>query len=87
MALRIGTSGWQYADWRGAFYPEDVPQRRWLSYLANKVNSVEINGSFYSLQRPTSYQRWAAQTPLPADPAQTPSRKPHHPDEDPPTNR
>jgi uncharacterized protein YecE (DUF72 family) len=59
----IGTSGWRYANWRGRFYPPDVPQRLELSYLAEKMDSVEINGSFYSLQRPASYVRWAEQTP------------------------
>jgi uncharacterized protein YecE (DUF72 family) len=61
--MRVGTSGWNYREWRGRFYPRGVPQRRWLEYLAGKVNSVELNGSFYSLQRPTSYRSWAAQTP------------------------
>jgi uncharacterized protein YecE (DUF72 family) len=61
--MSIGTSGWNYPEWREAFYPKGVPQRRWLEYLASKVNSAEINGSFYSLQRPASYQSWAAQTP------------------------
>jgi uncharacterized protein YecE (DUF72 family) len=59
----IGTSGWRYAGWRGVFYPPGVPQRLELSFLAERVDSVEINGSFYSLQRPSSYLRWAEQTP------------------------
>ncbi|MGH3535600.1 MAG: DUF72 domain-containing protein, partial [Pseudonocardiaceae bacterium] len=49
--------------WRGTFYPPGLPQRRELEYLSRQVNSIEINGSFYSLQRPSSYQAWAAQTP------------------------
>ncbi len=61
--LHIGISGWRYAGWRGDFYPVGLPQRRELEYAARQVNSVEINGSFYSLQRPKSYQSWAAQTP------------------------
>ena len=48
----IGTSGWRYPPWRGVFYPQGLPQRRELAHLAGLVNSVEINGSFYSLQRP-----------------------------------
>ncbi|HET9143503.1 DUF72 domain-containing protein [Actinophytocola sp.] len=61
--IRVGTSGWLYPPWRGPFYPKGLPHRRELEYLAERLNSVEINGSFYSLQRPASYQAWAAQTP------------------------
>jgi uncharacterized protein YecE (DUF72 family) len=59
----IGTSGWRYPPWRGVFYPPKLAQRRELAHLAGLVNSVEINGSFYSLQRPESYRAWAAETP------------------------
>ena len=52
-----------YPPWRGTFYPAGLPQRRELEYLSRQVNSIEINGSFYALQRPESYQGWAAQTP------------------------
>ena len=61
--IRIGTSGWVYPPWRGTFYPRGLAQRRELEHLSRRVNAIEINGSFYSLQRPTSYQAWAAQTP------------------------
>lgn len=61
--LRVGTSGWKYASWRGDFYPAGLVQRRELEHLASRVTSVELNGSFYSLQRPTTYQRIAAETP------------------------
>lgn len=61
--LRIGISGWTYAGWRGDFYPPGLPQRRELEYAASRLTSVEINGSFYSLQRPTSYRRWREETP------------------------
>jgi len=60
---RIGVSGWRYPRWRGDFYPPGLRQRDELHYLAGRMNSVEINGSFYSLQRPTSYRSWAAATP------------------------
>lgn len=63
MSIRVGTSGWRYPEWRRDFYPEGLPQRRELAYLAARVDSVEINGSFYSLQRPEYYRRWAAETP------------------------
>ena len=59
----IGISGWRYRSWRGRFYPPGLPQRRELEYAAERMNSVELNGSFYSLQRPSSYQRWRAEVP------------------------
>ncbi len=61
--IRVGISGWTYAGWRGDFYPKGLAQRRELGYAAERLDSVEINGSFYSLQRPTSYASWAEQTP------------------------
>jgi uncharacterized protein YecE (DUF72 family) len=61
--IRIGISGWRYGPWRGTFYPEGLAQKRELEYASRKVNSVEINGSFYSLQRPKDYQHWYEQTP------------------------
>ena len=62
-AIRIGISGWRYAGWRGVFYPGDLPQRRELEFASRRLSSIEINGSFYSLQTPESYARWHAQTP------------------------
>lgn len=61
--LRIGVSGWRYAPWRGAFYPKGLVQDRELAYLSHQFPAAELNGSFYSLQRPQSYLRWAAETP------------------------
>ncbi|GLZ45762.1 hypothetical protein Acsp06_19470 [Actinomycetospora sp. NBRC 106375] len=63
MTVRIGTSGWIYPPWRGVFYPEGLVQRRELTYLAERLDTVEINGSFYSLQRASSYRTWAERTP------------------------
>ena len=60
---RIGISGWRYGPWRGTFYPKGLAQRRELEYASRQVNSIEINGSFYSLQRPQNYAEWHAQTP------------------------
>jgi uncharacterized protein YecE (DUF72 family) len=60
---RIGISGWTYGPWRGTFYPNDLPQKRELAYASRQLNSIEINGSFYSLQRPSSYQKWYDETP------------------------
>jgi uncharacterized protein YecE (DUF72 family) len=59
----VGTSGWRYPPWRGTFYPEGLAQRRELEHISRQVDSVEINGSFYSLQRPESYRAWAAEAP------------------------
>jgi len=61
--LRIGVSGWTYPEWRGVFYPKGLVQKRELEYVGERMNSVEINGSFYSLQSPASYTKWAAATP------------------------
>ncbi|MEV0245073.1 DUF72 domain-containing protein [Nocardia sp. NPDC050712] len=61
--IRIGTSGWLYPPWRGVFYPKGLPQRGELAYLAGQFGTVEINGSFYALQKPASYQKWAGQAP------------------------
>jgi uncharacterized protein YecE (DUF72 family) len=62
--LRIGISGWTYAPWRGgAFYPKGLAQTRELAYASRELNSIEINGTFYSLQRPDSYRAWYEQTP------------------------
>lgn len=63
MTVRIGTSGWTYPPWRGEFYPPGLPHRRELAYVAERMNSVEINGSFYALQRPSSYRAWAEAVP------------------------
>jgi len=60
---RIGISGWRYAGWRGDFYPPGLVQRRELEYAAQRLASIEVNGSFYSLQRPTSYTSWREATP------------------------
>jgi len=56
--VRIGISGWRYAPWRGKFYPDGLRQRDELAYAASKFSTVEINGTFYSLQRPESFAAW-----------------------------
>ena len=61
--VRIGTSGWRYASWRGDFYPTGLRQRDELAYLSRLLTAVEVNGSFYSLQRPSSYAAWSSQVP------------------------
>ena len=61
--IRIGISGWRYEPWRGTFYPEDLSQKKELHYASRQLNSIEINGSFYSLQRPSSWKQWYEETP------------------------
>jgi uncharacterized protein YecE (DUF72 family) len=61
--VRIGISGWRYKGWRGTFYPSGLAQRRELEFASQRLNSIELNGSFYSLQRPQSFQRWHEETP------------------------
>ncbi len=61
--VRIGISGWRYEPWRGVFYPAGLPQRRELEFCASHFPTVEINGSFYSLQRPEYYRAWHDETP------------------------
>ena len=62
-SIRIGISGWRYAPWRGEFYPDNLRQDRELEFASRRFSAIEINGSFYSLQRPESYATWYAQTP------------------------
>ncbi|CAN5273444.1 DUF72 domain-containing protein [soil metagenome] len=59
----VGVSGWRYKSWRGDFYPRGLPQRGELGYIGERMNSAELNGSFYSLQRQSSYERWRDETP------------------------
>lgn len=61
--IRIGISGWRYTPWRGDFYPKGLTQKRELFYASRAVNTIEINGSFYSLQKPAYYANWCAETP------------------------
>ena len=57
--IRIGISGWRYEPWRGVFYPPKLPQRRELEFASRMMGTIEINGSFYSLQRRSSTPRGA----------------------------
>jgi uncharacterized protein YecE (DUF72 family) len=62
-AVRIGCSGWNYADWRGRFYPTGLPARRWLAHYATRFDTVEVNSTFYRLARPQAVAAWVADTP------------------------
>lgn len=61
--IRIGISGWTYAPWRGTFYPKRLPHNQELFYASRALSSIEINGTFYRLQRPNNYAAWHEQTP------------------------
>ncbi|KRC32211.1 MULTISPECIES: DUF72 domain-containing protein [unclassified Lysobacter] len=61
--IRIGIGGWTYAPWRNNFYPAGLVQRRELEYASRQLSSIEINGTFYSAQKPATYAKWAAETP------------------------
>jgi len=61
--IYIGMSGWTFPGWRGGFYPKGLVQKKELEYASRQVNSIEINGTFYSLQKPESFQKWHDETP------------------------
>jgi uncharacterized protein YecE (DUF72 family) len=61
--VRIGISGWNYKPWRGKFYPPKLAHHKELAYAAELFRSIEINGTFYSLQRPESFAKWAEAVP------------------------
>jgi uncharacterized protein YecE (DUF72 family) len=60
---RIGTSGWQYADWRGRFYPSGLGQNRWLEHYVECFSTVELNVTFYRLPKPDTFGQWARRVP------------------------
>jgi uncharacterized protein YecE (DUF72 family) len=59
----VGISGYDYKPWRGRFYPDGVPAKRWLEYASRKFNSIELNGTFYSLKSPAIFERWLTEVP------------------------
>jgi uncharacterized protein YecE (DUF72 family) len=61
--LEIGTSGWQYRDWKGAFYPQKMPQRLWLERYAEAFATVEVNNAFYRLPERSTFENWRKRTP------------------------
>ncbi|WP_035698710.1 DUF72 domain-containing protein [Glycomyces tenuis] len=63
MPVHVGTSGWQYRDWRGVLYPERLPQRRWLEHYAEHFTTVENNNVFYRLPRRSTVETWRSQLP------------------------
>lgn len=63
MSTYVGISGWKYKDWRGTFYPPKLPQCHELFFASHTLPSIEINGTFYFLQRPSTYTHWFEETP------------------------
>lgn len=61
--VRVGISGYVYAGWRGRYYPADLPQRRWLEFASRTFDTIELNGTFYSLKTPAVFSRWASEVP------------------------
>ena len=61
--IRVGIGGWDFAPWRGAFYPSDLPKKGELAYASRHLTSIEINATFYRAQTPPTYRRWYDETP------------------------
>jgi len=62
-AIRVGIGGWTFEPWRGTFYPADLTQKRELEYASRKVTAIEINGTYYSSQKPESFAKWREESP------------------------
>ncbi len=62
-SIRIGVGGWTYEPWRGVFYPKELPHSRELEYASTHLTSIEINGTYYGLQKPATFSRWHEETP------------------------
>jgi uncharacterized protein YecE (DUF72 family) len=65
MNLYVGTSGYSYKEWKGSFYPEDLPEKQMLRYYGERFRSVEINNTFYRMPKPAVLEGWAAEVPAP----------------------
>src|SRR3982751_2848409 len=59
----IGVGGWNFAEWRGVFYPRGLPHARELAFMSRELSSIEINSTFYGLQKPATFRRWHDETP------------------------
>src|SRR3979411_2666559 len=64
MKLHVGTSGYSYKEWKGNFYPEDLPAREMLSYYSRRLTAAEINNTFYRLPQPSMIENWKTQVPV-----------------------
>jgi uncharacterized protein YecE (DUF72 family) len=61
--IRVGVGGWTFEPWRGSFFPKGLPKTRELEHASRKLTSIEINGTYYSTQKPETFRRWAQETP------------------------
>lgn len=61
--IKVGIGGWTFEPWRGAFYPDKLPQTRELAYAAERLTSIEVNGTYYGSQKPATFRKWADETP------------------------
>jgi uncharacterized protein YecE (DUF72 family) len=61
--IYVGTSGWQYAHWRGPFYPRKLPQRRWLEHFSARFQTAEVNNTFYNLPEESVFEDWSRRVP------------------------
>ncbi|HEU4459142.1 MAG TPA: DUF72 domain-containing protein [Methylibium sp.] len=61
--IRVGVGGWTYEPWRGSFYPADLPQTKELAYASRRLTAIEINGTYYSSQKPATFAKWREETP------------------------
>src|SRR5580658_2685449 len=61
--IRVGIGGWTFAPWRGDFYPKEVRQKDELAWASRKLTAIEVNGTYYSSQKPATFAKWAAETP------------------------
>jgi uncharacterized protein YecE (DUF72 family) len=61
--IRIGVSGWSYAGWRGDFYPDSLPRSEELAFVGSRFDTVEVNGTFYALSKPSSFRSWYQAVP------------------------
>ena len=61
--IRIGIGGWTFAPWRGVFYPKGLPHAKELAYASERLTSIEVNGTFYSSQKPETFRKWASEVP------------------------
>src|SRR6267142_4360941 len=61
--IHVGIGGWTFAPWRGVFYPDGLPHAKELAYASSHLTSIEINGTFYRTQTPTTFRKWASEVP------------------------
>jgi uncharacterized protein YecE (DUF72 family) len=61
--IRIGIGGWTFEPWRGTFYPKGLPHAKELAYAAERLTSIEVNGTFYRTQSPATFRKWASEVP------------------------